>query len=345
MKTKLALLSMVAASAAHSQSSVAISGVLGLGLSSLSGAQRGTSNFNAGHLTLMAQDTKVPTRLVFRGSEDMGGGLAAIFLIDKGLNLDDGTDTLGGAARETYVGLKSNYGTVTLGRQFHPLFNVRDNFDPTADSSNVMATAAFRMNNSIMYRTPTVAGWFGKVAYGFGESAAGSAASRATGAHIGYDRGPFSTMIGFNRLNDSVAIGHASNYLWSGSYDFGPVAGFVEFGINKGFVSATGAYSSADSTDLLLGARVPYGSHTVSLTYIMKNDKLASDADARQAQLLYIYRLSKRTVLYGVATKIWNLNGAAFTTAHAPSTPTPAQFTNGARPYTQELSLGIRHNF
>jgi predicted porin len=331
-------------SAASAQSSVRISGILGVGPTWVGGAESGASNYVAGRQAKLTQDSKVPTRLVFRGSEDLGDGMAAVFLLDKGFNVDDGSETLGGAYRESYVGLRTHYGTLTLGRQFHPLFNVRDNYDPTADSSNLMATAGFRMNNSIMYLTPTWSGLYAKLAYGFGESANGESANRAVGAHVGYDIGKFSTMLGYNKLNDANGANSARNLLWSGSYNFGPVAGYIEYGVNKGFVSG-GVYSPVDSTDLLLGVNVPIGIHALAFTYVRKDDRLAANADAYQLQLLLTYRLSKRTALYGVATKINNRNGAVYTTAHASPAPTAAQYALGARPYDSEFSVGIRHSF
>lgn len=347
MKKAYMLLAMAAmgSGTASAQSSVTISGILGVGVSSISGARSGASDYRSGRELKMAQDSKVPTRLVFRGSEDMGNGLSAIFLLDKGFNIDDGTETLGGAFRETYVGLRSTqWGTVTLGRQFHPLFNVRDDYDPTADSSNLMATGGFRMNNSIMYRTPVMNGWFVKLAYGFGEVQGDTRAGRAVGAHVGYDKGPISGKIGFNDLRDAQGQSSARNTLAAGSYNFGPLIGYLAYGVNKGAVT-NGVYAPADNTDALFGLRVPFGPNTVSVSYILKDDKTAQDADAKQFQLLYTYSLSKRTLLYSIFTHINNSNGAVYTTAHASAAPTAAQYALGARAADREFSVGIRHSF
>ncbi|MDB5776075.1 MAG: porin [Herbaspirillum sp.] len=343
-KSYLAAFAFALAGTASAQSSVTISGIIGVGISSTSGAQQGASNYAAGNQVKMAQDSKVPTRLVFRGTEDLGDGMSALFLLDKGFNVDDGTETLGGLYRESYVGLKGNWGTATFGRQFHPLFNVRDDYDPTADSSNLMATAGFRMNNSVMYRTPTAGGFFAKMAYGFGEVPGDMAASRAIGAYVAYEEGPISAKLGYNELKDALGQGSQKNTLAAGSYNFGPVTGFLAYGINKGAVT-NGVYSVADSTDTLFGIRVPFGVHTVAATYIIKNDKTASDADATQIQLYYAYALSKRTVLYSIATLIHNSNNAMYTTAHASAAPTAAQYALGARPADREFSVGIRHSF
>lgn len=330
--------------AAAEEPSVTISGILGVGVASVSGAQQGTSNYAAGHEVKMAQDSKVPTRLVFRGNEDLGNGMSALFILDKGFNVDDGTETLGGAFRESYVGLRGDFGTVTVGRQFHPLFNVRDDYDPTADSSNLMATAGFRMNNSVMYRTPVVGGFFAKLAYGFGEVAGNTAAGRAEGAYLAYDKGPISAKLGYNNLKDAQGANSAKNTLLAGSYNFGVATGFLSYGVNKGAV-VNGIYSAADNTDMLLGVRVPFGASTVAASFIRKNDKAVADANANQIQLYYGYSLSKRTILYSILTRINNSANANYTTAHASAAPTAAQFALGARPADREFSVGIRHSF
>jgi predicted porin len=340
----IALATSLSGITASAQQSVTVSGILGIGVSSVSGGQQGSSNYAAGREFKMAQDSKVPTRLVFRGTEDVGGGMSALFLLDKGFNIDDGTETLGGAFRESYVGLRGNFGTVTVGRQFHPLFNVRDDYDPTADSSNLMATAAFRMNNSIMYRTPSADGFFAKLAYGLGEVPGNAAASRALGAYLAYDKGPISAKLGHNNLNDAQGVRSAKNTLLAGSYNFGMATGFLSYGINKGAV-VSGNYSAADNTDMLLGVRAPFGANTLAATFIRKNDKTAADADADQIQLYYAYSLSKRTVLYSIFTHINNSANAVYTTAHASAAPTAAQYALGARPANREFSVGIRHNF
>jgi predicted porin len=345
MKKAYMAFAFAVAGTASAQSSVTISGVLGVGVSSISGSKSGASDYKAGNELKMAQDSKVPTRFVIRGTEDFGDGMSAIFLLDKGFNIDDGTETLGGAFREDYVGLRSTkWGTVTLGRQFHPLFNVRDDFDPTADSSNLMATGGFRMNNSVMYRTPTINGWFAKVAYGFGEVQGDTRAGSAVGGHLGYDSSTISGKVGFNDLKDLNGEGSARNTLAAGSYNFGPVIGYLAYGVNKGAVT-NGVYAPADNTDTLFGMRLPLGRNIISVSYILKNDKTAKDADANQLQVLYTYSLSKRTLLYSVFTHINNSNGAVYTTAHASAAPTQDQYDLGARPGDQEFSVGIRHNF
>ena len=79
-------------------------------------------NNNAGgkHLYSMASGVMQGSRFGLRGTEDLGGGLKAIFTLENGFDVNSGKLGQGGLmfGRQAYVGLSSQYGTVTLGRQY-----------------------------------------------------------------------------------------------------------------------------------------------------------------------------------------------------------------------------------
>src|SRR3984885_6997732 len=107
-------LSGVFALSAHAQSSVTLYGVIDTGIV-YSNNQGGHSNWQE------ASAATENTVYGLKGSEDLGGGLHAIFKLENGFNLNNGSlynanDAFG---EQAYVGLQSDrYGTVTLGRQF-----------------------------------------------------------------------------------------------------------------------------------------------------------------------------------------------------------------------------------
>ncbi|MFP3615972.1 porin, partial [Paraburkholderia sp. SIMBA_050] len=73
------------------------------------------------------------SRWGLKGAEDLGGGLKAVFNLESGVNLQNGAFADSGRLfnRAAYVGLQSPYGTVTLGRQKTPLFDLlADTYDP-----------------------------------------------------------------------------------------------------------------------------------------------------------------------------------------------------------------------
>ncbi|MFX5578745.1 porin, partial [Acinetobacter baumannii] len=62
-----------------------------------------------------------PSRIGFRGTEDLGGGLQALFVLESGFAPDTGAMGQGGRlfGRQSYVGLKSGWGQIMLGRQLN----------------------------------------------------------------------------------------------------------------------------------------------------------------------------------------------------------------------------------
>jgi predicted porin len=100
------------ASAAHAQSSVTLYGALDAALTYTSNVAGG-SKYSLG-------SSNDENRFGLRGTEDLGGGLKTVFTLEQGFNLNDGSQ--GNASRmfsrQAFVGLSSQFGTVTLGRQY-----------------------------------------------------------------------------------------------------------------------------------------------------------------------------------------------------------------------------------
>ncbi|MGN4074153.1 porin, partial [Burkholderia gladioli] len=117
MKKSIAALAVTAAAAspALAQSSVTLYGVIdeGLNYTNNIGGKGGAVELTSGY----AQGS----RWGLRGTEDLGGGLAAIFTLENGFDASSGKAQEGGRmfGRQAYVGLQDKrYGTVTLGRQY-----------------------------------------------------------------------------------------------------------------------------------------------------------------------------------------------------------------------------------
>src|ERR1700733_5160309 len=114
---------------AHAQSSVTLYGVIDAGLV-YTNNQGGHSNWQ--------ENSSSTQNTVFglKGSEDLGGGLHAIFKLEQGFNLNNGSEAFpgDGFGSQVWVGLQSDpYGTVTLGRQFDVL---NDLLGPLSAESN-----------------------------------------------------------------------------------------------------------------------------------------------------------------------------------------------------------------
>ena len=335
---------------AFAQTNVAFYGVMDMGISVDKGGIAGTS-------TRATSGMATQSRWGFRGSEDLGDGLSAFFVIEGGIHVDNGTSTQNNTlfGRTAIVGLKSKLGAISLGLQDTPLFTtlnvVVDPFrNGIARSNNLMNPTGFRAGNSILYRSNVVDGFSGDLMYVAGEVAGDAQAARAFGGSFGYAKGPLTARIAYhNRNNDTAAIKgseNAKNTLLGANYDFGPVKGFLGVEVNKGLNSASlnnpaasfgGAKptASTDSTDLLLGASVPMGASTFVATYIRLDDKTAFNQDAQQYALAYMYAFSKRTDVYTSVAAIRNHNGAAYTEG------------NSEEPGTgnKQFTVGLRHRF
>lgn len=136
-------------------SSVTIYGIADLGVERLSNV-----GATGGSLTRMPGLTgSLPSRLGFRGSEELGDGFKAIFTLEMGLGLDTGTFNQGGRAfgRQAFVGLSGPWGSVTLGRNYSMLYWAI--FDGDLLGPNAFGIGSLdsyvpntRLDNSIAYR-------------------------------------------------------------------------------------------------------------------------------------------------------------------------------------------------
>jgi len=358
MKQKVLAAAILAAAGiqgapALAQSSVTIYGLIDTGMVVESGGA-------AGHVTKMTSGISGGSRIGFKGTEDLGGGMSALFLLESGFQNDTGALGQGGLlfGRQSYVGLNGGFGTVTAGRQYTPQYLVLSAVDPfgtgyAGDAANLMpntGNGASRMDNTIKYASPNFGGVTGELAYGFGETAGNTKAASQLGAAIGYANGPLNVRLGFHgRNNDTVTTSTATgrSTLLGATYNFGPVKLHAAYGVNKGLNSSplrntvnpygTGAIvASTNSEDMLIGVTVPFGvSHTFLASYIRKNDKTALNQDAAQVAVGYRYAMSKRTDLYAMYAHINNKNGAPYTVGSSIEAGSGSSAWN----------LGIRHTF
>jgi predicted porin len=350
MKTKFLMLGALwsLTCTASAQTAVTVYGVVDAGLVHESGGR-------TGNVTKLASGIKNGSRLGFRGIEDLGDGLSALFVLEMGMNIDTGALGQGGLGfgRQAFVGLKGKGGTLTLGRQYTPLFIALSNIDPfnaasTAGSSNnIMSVAGIRMNNTVKYETPNLHGFSAELAYGFGEQAGNFSAGRQAGAALRYAGGPLNVQLGHANVNNlptaTAAASNGKTTLLGATYDFTVVKVAAAYAVNKGSVIINGALNpnrNADTRDALLGVIVPLGRSTLQASYIHKQDKAGTNQGANQFAVGYSYALSKRTELYTAYGHISN---------HVPNTAPFGFYTAGNASDTgtgnKAFDIGLRHTF
>lgn len=116
------LLSLGVATVAQAQSSVTIYGILDVGFSNRNLKGSPATATNTVQTNTIGSSYQVPSRLGFRGTEDLGGGTSAIFQIETGLAATSATLSSFNN-RESYVGLSQRgLGTVAVGKQYGPMF-------------------------------------------------------------------------------------------------------------------------------------------------------------------------------------------------------------------------------
>jgi general bacterial porin, GBP family len=205
----VAALSGVFATAAHAQSSVTLYGLIDAGIT--------YSNNQGGHSAWQATSGAVNgSRWGLRGSEDLGGGLKAIFTLENGFNIDSGA--LGQKSRmfgrQAFVGLASEqYGAVTLGRQYDsvvdylaPLSNTGSQYGGTFaahpfDNDNL--NNSVRFNNTVKYSSVNYAGFKFGSTYSFSNSTE-FANNRAYSFGASYNYGGLNAAAGYLQTNNDV---------------------------------------------------------------------------------------------------------------------------------------------
>ncbi|KIG03251.1 porin [Caballeronia concitans] len=196
------------AASAQAQSSVTLYGMLDAGLV--------YTNNSAGHSNWQQGSGSVSdTYFGLRGSEDLGGGLHALFRLESGFDLNNGGFNGNGMFnRQAYVGLKSDqFGTVTLGRQYDSMV---DFLAPLSDAgagygNNLSAHPldndnldnSISVKNSVKYRSANYAGFTFGGLYGFSNQAGQFANNRAWSAGASYSNGPFNFAAAYLQTNTS----------------------------------------------------------------------------------------------------------------------------------------------
>jgi predicted porin len=113
---------LAATGASFAQSTATLYGVVDTGYRSVTS---GTNKFSG-----MANGSNASNRLGFKGTEDLGGGLSAGFVMEGDLTPNDGTAGNFKFLRQSTVGITGGFGEVRLGRDYTPAFRVFGIVDP-----------------------------------------------------------------------------------------------------------------------------------------------------------------------------------------------------------------------
>ena len=340
MKKSLLALALLGAfaGAAFAQTNVTVYGVADAGLTY---ANNGTAK-----TTAMGSGLLSGSRLGFRGTEDLGGGMSAIFTLENGFNIDDGSQAQGRLfGRQAFVGLAGGFGAVKLGRQYHPIRGAVENIDPfnlgnIGTASNIFNVYGDRGDNYINYSTPKLGGFTGQFGYGLGEVAGSTSIGRQIGLSAGYAAGPVRVILAHHDQNVAVAgvdAGDARSTFLGGIYDFRVVKLHAAYAASKNNNAA--GLTTSDRDEAMIGVSAPLGAGTILASYILRREDAGANRDAEQIALGYLYNLSKRTTLY---TSVARINNEAAASVNA------SGFAGGSGVAGRDRStfaVGVRHRF
>ncbi len=264
------------------------------------------------------------SRIGFKGSEDLGGGLKAVWQIEHQLNATAAPlvadAAFGGSGlRNTFVGLSGGFGTALIGRHDTPykLGGSADLFgDTAADSQASTGIIGFgnfdlRVNGTVAYVSPEFSGFHAAIAVVPGEqSAAGSTANGMMDAYsmVGvYKNGP---------LNASLAYENHDNLVDESAWkvNVGYAIGDVKLGATYEKQSDVGGVANRDNKALLLSVAYGMGPITLMAQYGDRNHDVAAN-DLTRFTLGVGYALSKRTNVYAAynSDELNNVDSSAVT--------------------------------
>jgi predicted porin len=284
------------------------------------------------------------SRFGFRGSEDLGNGLKAIFNLEAGVAVDTGVqDSAGLFQRRAVVGLEGEFGTVTLGREYSPIATVAgatDEFGQGFYGSNLSAFGSGkvtrRLANSINYKSASFGGFDLLAAYSAGEKTTGPSGDlKGIGAE--YKLGGLYLGAAYHTFK-RVSTGNDKEYGIGAAYTFADVGGLE---IKANYLSADPDGANNKFKQYNLGAGYPFGQGKFYAN--VQQNKLENGAKGNAWALAYSYSLSKRTNLYASYASLNNNGLATFGLNSGSNNITPAATALGGDP--SAFTLGIRHTF
>lgn len=283
--------------AVHAQSSVSISGIVDLGVAKGNGGTAANAGGN-GTSKAWTQKQATPSRLVFKGTEDLGGGTSVSFMLDNRFTPDDGaTSATFWSGRSLMEIGSAKTGTFYMGREYSPAFWSAFLSDPfqwagvgqvgLPQFAGFLDSAGVRTNNTVGYLSPRLGGMTVRMATSLGEGAM----PRDDGVSVDYRANGIYAAVGFQKLHGEAALGGGNSLTnLALHYDFGVIRPMLYVARSK----TVGGTVSNHFWDL--AAVAPFGVGNVKVAYSQL--KPGNGAKQTKISLGYEHYLSKRTNVY-----------------------------------------------
>jgi len=368
-KTVIALTVLAPFALAHAQSNVTLYGLVDAAITV------GKSGGPEGHVNRIDSGVGPGSRFGFRGTEDLGGGLSAVFTAESGFDSGTGASQQGGLlfGRQLFVGINSTQGwSVSLGRQLSPSNTAMVTADAMAQthwgstSNSGLGTlqspgaatvqgagcqgATTRINNSVQ-GVWSGGGFTGRLLVGAGDENA-QRSGRVVNPSVTYESGPLTLTASYLRIRqcaqDIVATATPAwqkETVLGGVYNFGPAAlfaGYYNFNPSEDN-KVVGPATFVNHKSFWLGTRIPVSTVGTVKAQVTQFRQEMSGGDARGTAIgvAYLHSLSKRTTVYVSTAHIKNNAKASFGLIGA----TSSQPAGGLGADPSVLSLGMTHTF
>ncbi len=291
-KSLIALAALAFVGAASAQSSVTLYGIADIWVGKPEGGkiQAGSGGVDE-------------SRWGIKGSEDLGGGLKAVFNFESGFSLANGAVAGTLFNRIATVGVEGNFGTIKAGQNFNALYDIfgtaNSGFYSALSANGVwLNTYTDRAAAQLYYATPEIAGFSGALSTQLnGNTVNGT--KKVSALHVKYNNGPIYAGLGYE--NDK-GIGRKGTLL-NGSYDLGVAKLLGSYYTTKAFGT------TAKVNSYQLGADIPVGAAlTLSVGYA--SSKPTGGKSATGFGVAAAYALSKRTTVYGGLRATNNVAGS-----------------------------------
>jgi predicted porin len=261
-----------------------------------------------------------------QGTEDLGGGLKAWFKLEQDIYVANGNTGFSGAGnatnvpgatnapgfnRTSMVGLSGNFGTISLGRDYTPMFKLIGSIDINSLSriSTVQSAAyagASTTGNQIVYTTPNLSGFVGTVSVinqDTGTTTAGVetvAKTQGNNITVAYNNGPLylGAGVGEHKTTAGATVTKTEGTAIVGGYNLGVVN--LRAGYSTQEVSVNGTTGN-EASELNIGAIVPMGKVTLRAQVgrnTLENKANAVDSNGTDLVLGAEYALSAKTALF-----------------------------------------------
>jgi predicted porin len=320
----LAVMALAAASGAvQAQTNVQVYGLLDMGVEVAN-----NKTPTGGSQTSVISGGMNTSRWGLRGTEDLGGGLKAVFNLEGGILMDTGAADGPLFKRQATVGLEGSFGRVVLGRSFTSVYDTVISFDPmgfapyyswaTSGPATGPSKYGFTTQYDNIIKYSNTFGDFKFAAnYAAGEQTTGTQDSAKVGFAGVYKIGGANLMATWERNNGNTvaATGNRDkNTVWhvGFNYETGPVK---LWGVVRDYKLVAGKALTADVDATTTWAGIAYKTDDVTtLTGAIyhlnvKNVAAGKDADPTMYVARYRYALSKRTDLHVSAAYVKAKNG------------------------------------